>query len=302
MLLLILLLSFLLAFCVINLIFMIALRNKITLRGRIDKIKEDVKLDELSNKSFLERAVVPLYLVLFNFFLKFTPQNKINRLNKRLELAGYHKNDIGRWIFTKAMSTIISFLFSFILFNLLSNSTLNSLILALFIGILTNYLFSFNLSVRVKRRKKNILRDLPYVLDLITVSVEAGLSFDGAIAKVVDNIKGDLSDEFAKTLKEIRMGIQRKTDLKSLSQRCDVKELSSFVTSLIQADELGVSLGKVLRIESANLREQRKQAARENAMKAPIKMLFPLVFFIFPTIFVIILGPAFIKLYNFFLR
>lgn len=96
------------------------------------------------------------------------------------------------------------------------------------------------------------------------------------------------------------MGIPRKVALKNLSDRCGVRELSMLVTSLIQADELGVSLGKVLRIESANIREHRKQMARENALKVPIKMLFPLIFFIFPTIFVIILGPAVIKIYNFF--
>ncbi|GFR35336.1 type II secretion system F family protein [Thermobrachium celere] len=209
---------------------------------------------------------------------------------------------MGKWIFTKAVATSISFLLSFIIFDLISKSILKSLILALLVAFLTSFIYNFNLSKKIYRRKKNILRDLPYVLDLITVSVEAGLSFDGALAKVTENISGELSDEFAKTLKEIRMGIQRKVALRNLSERCEVKELSTFVTSLIQADELGVSLGKVLRIEAANLREQRKQAARENAMKAPIKMLFPLVFFIFPTIFIVILGPALIKIYNFFLR
>jgi tight adherence protein C len=128
------------------------------------------------------------------------------------------------------------------------------------------------------------------------VSVEAGLSFDGAMTRVINNLSGELCDEFGKSLKEIKMGIQRQEALRNMSERCDVKELSTLVTSLIQADELGVSLGKVLRIEAANLREHRKQSAREKAMKAPIKMLFPLIFFIFPSIFIIILGPAIIKI------
>ena len=126
--------------------------------------------------------------------------------------------------------------------------------------------------------------------------------FDGALARVISNINGELCDEFANSLKEIRMGIERKVALRNMSDRCDVKALSMLVTSIIQADELGVSLSRVLRIESENLREHRKQVAREKAMKAPIKMLFPLVFFIFPTIFIIILGPAVIRMITIFAK
>ncbi|WP_057979707.1 type II secretion system F family protein, partial [Caloramator mitchellensis] len=258
--------------------------------------------DETSEKSFLERAILPIYNYFANFFYKATPSNKIENLIKKLERAGYQKNSLEKWLFNKAMTVIIAFLLSYMLFDLILKNMLKSGLMAVLIAILVNTLFNFNLSSRIEKRKRNILRDLPYILDLITVSVEAGLSFDGAIARVIENIKGDLSDEFAKTLKEIRMGIQRKVALKNLSDRCDVREISMLVTSLIQADELGVSLGKVLRIESANLREQRKQIAREKALKAPIKMLFPLIFFIFPTIFTIILGPAVIKIYNFFVK
>jgi len=137
--------------------------------------------------------------------------------------------------------------------------------------LLISTIFNFYLSKKVNRRKKIIVRELPYTLDLITVSVEAGLSFDGAMARVIVNISGELCDEFSKTLKEIRMGIQRKVALKNMGQRCEVKELSMLLTSLIQADDLGVGLANVLRIESAGLREHRTQVAREAAMKAPIK-------------------------------
>jgi tight adherence protein C len=130
--------------------------------------------------------------------------------------------------------------------------------------------------------------------------VEAGLSLDGAIARIVSNIRGILSEEFSKTLKEMRMGIDKKQALRNMSDRCDVRDLSVLVNALIQADELGVSLGKVLRIEGAQLREKRRQAAREKAMKAPVKILFPLIVFIFPAIFVIILGPAVINMIELF--
>lgn len=145
-----------------------------------------------------------------------------------------------------------------------------------------------------------MVKDLPYTLDLITVSVEAGLSLDGAIARIVSNVPGVLSDEFSKTLKEMRMGIDKRQALRNMSDRCDVRDVSILVNALIQADELGVSLGKVLRIEGAQLREKRRQSAKEKAMKAPVKMLFPMIIFIFPGVFVIILGPAVIKMIEMF--
>ncbi|MCX7884738.1 MAG: type II secretion system F family protein [Caloramator sp.] len=277
--------------------------KKLQIENRINQIKDNSVLDETEGRTFLERAILPIYTHFADFFYKATPSKKLEALGKKLERVGYSKKiSLEKWIFNKAMTIIIVFLSSYMLFNLIVKNSLKSLAMAFLLSLLTSVLFDFNLSRKVDRRKKSILRDLPYILDLITVSVEAGLSFDGAIARVIENIKGDLSDEFAKTLKEIRMGIQRKVALKNMSERCDIREISMLITSLIQADELGVSLGKVLRIESSNLREQRKQIAREKALKAPVKMLFPLIFFIFPTVFTIILGPAVIKIYNFFAK
>ena len=252
---------------------------------------------------FHERTMKPFYQSLSKYLLKMTPSNKISMLNRRLEKAGLLKNiTIEKWLFKKslfvlAISTMIGLL-SF----MVDQSFINAIALGLLIALSINTFFNFYLSKGIEKRKKKILKDLPYTLDLITVSVEAGLSFDGALARVISNINGELCDEFAKSLKEIRMGIERKVALRNMSERCDVKALSILVTSIIQADELGVSLSRVLRIESENLREHRKQAAREKAMKAPIKMLFPLVFFIFPTIFIIILGPAVIRMINIFAR
>ncbi|MCX7905009.1 MAG: type II secretion system F family protein, partial [Caloramator sp.] len=199
-------------------------------------------MENIESKSFLERAIYPLYNFLINFFVRFTPKNKIKNLTAKLERAGYSKN-LEKWIFTKSVSMIIVFLSSYMLFDFISQNTLKSMLLSIILVMLTSYMFNFNLARRIEIRKRNILKNLPYTLDLITVSVEAGLSFDGAIAKVIENIQGDLSDEFAKTLKEMKMGIPRKIALKNLSERCGVRELSMLVTSLIQADELGVSLG-----------------------------------------------------------
>jgi tight adherence protein C len=277
--------------------------DKIRIEKRIEQIKDIHKVshDNIQNTSFSERAIKPFYDYFSKLLLKSTPSNKINLLNKKLERAGLLKNSsTENWMFRKSMIIIIVSIIFGILTFLIDPSILKALVISVFIMLFLNVFFNFYLGRKIEQRKKNILRDLPYTLDLITVSVEAGLSFDGAMIRVVSNISGEICDEFGKCLKEIRMGIQRKVALKNLSERVEVRELAMLVTSLIQADEMGISLGKVLRIESANLREHRKQVAREKAMKAPIKMLFPLIFFIFPSIFIIILGPAIIKILHIF--
>jgi len=152
------------------------------------------------------------------------------------------------------------------------------------------------LDMKAAQRRKSILRDLPDALDLLTVSVEAGLSFDGALAKLTEKSRGPLADEFSRLLNEVRVGMPRREALAAMARRCGVPELSTFTAAVIQADQLGVSIGNVLRVQAATVREKRRQRVQEAAMKAPIKMLFPLVFFIFPTIFIVLLGPAVIQL------
>lgn len=277
--------------------------DKIKIEKRIGDLKELHTLDEekIENKTFSERMIRPFYQSLSKILLKTTPSHKLAMLNKRLERAGLLKdNTIEKWLFNKIIVILGSFTIIVLLSFMVDPNIIKAVALALLVMLTINIFFNFYLSRRIENRKKKILKDLPYTLDLITVSVEAGLSFDGAMVRVISNVSGDLCDEFAKSLKEIRMGIERKVALKNMSERCDVKALSMLITSLIQADELGVSLSRVLKIESENLREHRKQVAREKAMKAPIKMLFPLILFIFPSIFIIILGPAVIRMINIF--
>lgn len=267
----------------------------------IETIEEEKAHKDEDKSTFYERMIQPLYQSLGNYILKFTPAYKQNELSRNLEKAGLlKKQNAESWIMNKTLITIgITFLIGLIFYTI-EPSLVKALFLSVLIFMVIQIIFRFLLSKKITTRKETMARELPYTIDLITVSVEAGLSFDGAIGRVVQNIRGDLCDEFSKTLKEMRMGIDRKTALKNMRDRCDIKELSMLLTSLIQADELGVSLGNVLRIESAQLREHRKQLAREKAMKAPIKMLFPLIFFIFPAIFVIILGPALIQIFSIF--
>ena len=148
----------------------------------------------------------------------------------------------------------------------------------------------------IQARRKSIRRTLPYAMDLLTLSVEAGLDFTVALARIVRKIgRGPLGHELAKTLKEIQMGTTRKLALRSLGDRMGMMEVSFLTAALIQADELGSSLGPILRIQGEQLRQRRFMAAEELALKAPVKMIFPLAIFILPITLIVILGPVFIK-------
>jgi len=154
----------------------------------------------------------------------------------------------------------------------------------------------FLLNRKITARRKSIQSDLPDVLDLLTVSIEAGLGFDGALARLSEKTKGALVEEFARALQEMQIGVPRRDAIRAMGQRCNVDDLSLFTAAVVQADQLGVSIGNVLRVQSASMREKRRQRAQEKAMKAPVKMLLPLVVFIFPAVFVVLLGPAVIRL------
>lgn len=156
------------------------------------------------------------------------------------------------------------------------------------------------LQSKIKKRAKLALKELPDFVDLLTVSLEAGLGFDSALTKVIDKQKGILSDEFRQCLDEIRLGKTRREGLSGIKERLNVDELTTLINSVIRAEKLGVGMVQVLRVQSAEVRDKRRQRAEEQAMKAPIKMLFPLVLFIFPSLFVIILGPAAIQIMQVF--
>ncbi len=158
----------------------------------------------------------------------------------------------------------------------------------------------FIVGSRATRRREQIGRELPDALDLLAVSVEAGLGFDGAIAKLTEHMEGSLVDELSLALGEMRVGESRTEALKKFAGRVDTPEVSSFVRAIIQADQLGISLGKILRVQATDSRLKRQAAAEEKAMKAPIKMLFPTVIFVFPAMFIVILGPAFMSLKQMF--
>jgi tight adherence protein C len=154
----------------------------------------------------------------------------------------------------------------------------------------------FYINARTRARRELMTMELPNVLDLLCVSVEAGLGFDAAVAKLSERMVGPLVDEFGLVLHEMRIGESRSEALKNLSERVDVREVSQFCRAIIQADQLGIALSRILRVQSHDMRVRRQLAAEEKAMKAPVKMLFPTVLFVFPSMFVVALGPAALNL------
>ena len=299
MLLLIIILSFSSIFTIFILILKGAYLKQISILHRIDKVKgsKDSKDDdnELSTP-FYQRVIIPVGKKFSQVISRTTPRDSKKRMEEKLNLAGNPYNlSVNQWYFLKSM--VGALLPTLIISRSLSSKILftqKGLIIIPIILIL-NILPSLFLTQAIKKRAEEITKTLPDVLDILTVSVEAGLSFDGAISRLVEKMPGELSKEFAKVLGSMRMGKTRSQALRDMSERCGVSDLTTLVGSIIQADQLGVGIGKVLRIQSEQMRQKRRQRAQEKAMKAPIKILFPLIFFIFPSIFAVLLGPAVIK-------
>jgi tight adherence protein C len=253
-----------------------------------------------AQRPFRERVLVPLGERLAKWTLKLHPKTTVEGVSTRLLAAG-----LGRTISPTAFLAFKSGLalvgiFLGVLFGGAAASAGGVLFCSVAFAGLGFIAPDFFVSAKARSRKDRIRAELPDALDLMAVSVEAGMGFDGAISKLTEHMQGPLADEFALTLSEIRIGEGRPDALKKLASRTDTPELNSFVRSIIQADQLGISLGRILRVQATDSRLKRQAAAEEKAMKAPIKMLFPTVLFIFPAMFLVILGPAFLNLSKIF--
>ncbi len=247
---------------------------------------------------FLERTLRPLAMGLSGRMSRMASSSFTDKTEKRLALAG-NPGDlrVADWLGIKAIGAVVGGILFFFLFAIVGVLGFPFLIGALMglIGALMGYTIpEFWLGGRVKKRQKAILLMIPDTLDLLTISVRAGLGFDAALAKVVEKLKGPLSEEFRRALAELRVGKARRDALRDIVPRTEVAPLSNFIGAIIQAEQLGVSISKVLQVQSEQLRIERRQRAEEQAAKAPIKMLFPLVGCIFPSLFIVILGPALI--------
>ncbi|HSH21903.1 MAG TPA: type II secretion system F family protein [Candidatus Caenarcaniphilales bacterium] len=252
---------------------------------------EEIELQQ----PLFERTLRPLAVRLSGFAQRITSPSKVSRTEKRLAMAGNPANlrtidFLGMKLVVAAGAGIAAFV---VLAVVLRNPGF-AFIAGPAIAGFGFFAPEFWLTRRIKKRRKAILLAVPDTLDLLTISVRAGLSFDGALAKVVEKTRGPLSDEFRRVLAEVRVGRVRKEALRDVVGRTDVQALSNFIGAIIQAEQLGVPISKVLQIQSEQLRIERRQRAEEMAAKAPIKMLFPLVGCIFPSMFIVILGPAII--------
>src|SRR5688500_13147167 len=218
----------------------------------------------------------------------------IQRIDAKLERAGYPGGLRGAdWVGVKLLS-LIAFAVIGLLIGLLlgKGAIVLALVFAVFGAALGYMAPEFWLGRKIRARSMAMTLQLPDALDLLTISVEAGLGFDAALAKVVEKMEGPLVNEFRQALAEVRMGRHRRDALRDVANRADSQPVSNFVGAIVQAEQLGVPIAKVLVIQSNQLRVERRQRAEEAAAKAPVKMLFPMVGCIFPTIFIVILGPA----------
>lgn len=264
--------------------------------GQVQKQEEDVL-----SRPFSERVLKPLIYGLSSLVSRFTPSKGRQKLQQSLQLAGNPGNLKAHEY--QAIQLLFAVLAMFVVwfFTWLGRKGIPEQVILLFLtGTVATLLGKAYLNTRIRKRKNALISQLPDALDLLTVSVEAGLGFDAALLHVVEKYKGALADEFRITFKELQVGKPRREALRDLGKRTDVEDILTFVGAMIQADQLGVPITKILRTQAEQVRARRRQRVQERAMKAPIKMLIPLVFFIFPSIYIVLLGSAVIQIYTTF--
>ena len=251
-------------------------------------------LEELElQEPFADRTVRPLVATLSRAASRFTSASFATRTAKRLAMAGNPAGyGVSDWLGIKVLVALLTGGFVFVLLLIVQAPFVMTLLTAVAILGIAYVAPEFWLSSRIKKRQRRILRALPDALDLLTISVRAGLGFDAALGKVVEKTRGPLSDEFRRALAELRIGRSRRDSMRDIIPRTEVQALNAFIGAIIQAEQLGVSVSKVLQVQSEQLRILRRQRAEEMAAKAPVKMLFPLIGCIFPSLFIVILGPA----------
>ena len=252
---------------------------------------EEIELQQ----PLFERMVRPVAQRLAGVTRRFTSSTKVGRTERRLAMAGNPGNlGTSEFLGLKAVVGLTASVVTFLVLGVLGQNPMLGIVMGAVAAGIGFMAPEFWLGRRIRRRQRLILRAIPDTLDLLTISVRAGLGFDAALGKVTEKMQGPVSDEFRRGLAEIRMGKTRREALRAIVARTEVAALTSFIGAVIQAEQLGVSISKVLEVQSEQLRIERRQRAEEMAAKAPIKMLLPLVGCIFPALFVVILGPAII--------
>jgi tight adherence protein C len=261
---------------------------------------EAVSLDQIElSQPFTERVVYPFLRRFGDAASKNTPQNVLQETNRKLELSG-KAGWIDAPMFLASRFVVAAVLgiatFAVCTFSLLAQPIPRALLYSI-IGVAIGFFFpQLWLDEQIKKRQLEIRKAMPDALDLLTICVEAGLGFDAAMSNVAQKWENELSLAFARAIREVQLGKVRREALKSMAERIDLAEMSSFVAAIIQSETLGVSMAKVLRIQAEQMRMRRRQYAEELAHQAPVKMLLPMVGFIFPSIFIVLMTPAVLQI------
>lgn len=241
---------------------------------------------------FSQRVIRPMLVGISKRFSRLSPAKSRAALEQQLEMAG-KPNNWGATEFS-GLRIFVALILAVLFFLLVSiSSSFFTAILAAVGGLVVGYFMPILwLRSKIRQRQDEIVKSLPDALDLLTITVEAGMGFDGALQKVAEKWDNQLSKGFSKVVQEMRLGIPRREALRNMDLSMGVPDVTTFVAAIIQAETLGVSIAKILRVQSEQMRVRRRQRAEELANKAPIKMLFPMAFLIFPALFIILLGPA----------
>jgi tight adherence protein C len=258
----------------------------------------NLREEELS-LPFTQRALTPVVSGLGEVGRRVTPNGVRKRIARKLTLAGNPAGWDADWIAAlKVLGTGAGFVFSLFVSKTVGLSGLTSTTLII-VGTAAGYLGpDVILDRKVEERQKAIRRALPDTMDLLTISVEAGLGFDAAMAQVIHNVPGPLSQEMGRMLQEIQLGVTRADAFRHLAARTNVDEMSAFVLAMIQADVFGISIANVLRAQSKELRIRRRQNAERIAMQIPVKILFPMIFCVMPALFTVVVGPGAIRIFQ----
>lgn len=268
--------------------------------GDVSETMANLRQEQLS-KNALERLVFPFAGKVVGSITRHTPLDLYGRTKRLIVLAGSPPGlTAERIVAFKIVFGIVGLVGGIALGSLLPLASWLVVTMVVVFTLLGYTMPSAAISARASKRQKEIRKALSDTMDLLTISVEAGLGFDAALAQVVKNVPGPLSQEIARTLQEMQIGVSRIEALRHLSDRTEVEELDGFVLSMIQADKYGVGVAAVLRAQSTELRQKRRQRAEETAQKVPLKLLFPTIFMILPALFIVILGPGAIQVYETF--
>lgn len=257
---------------------------------------ETVSLEEVEmSQPFSERVIIPLARRLGEFVMRFTPQNAITSMSRKLELAGNPGNlDPAVFFALRFVGIPVGLIFVWLDGIAAEGTFMNGkgFLFGIPASVLGFYLPDLLLKSRIDRRQKEVRKAMPDALDLLTICVEAGLGFEAAMQKIYEKWDNELARAFGRVVREVQLGKLRREALRDMADRLGISEMTSFVAAVIQSEQLGVSMAHVLRIQADQMRTRRRQLAEEEAHKAPLKMLIPMALFIFPSLCIVLMTPA----------